>query len=647
MLTAVNWNIDTDGFWDVAANWSTGQVPASGDDVTIDRGTANPTITIRDSRTVTSITSRESLIATGGTLTVNAASQIDGSTLTLNGGNLTANGAVTITASGMFEWQSGTISGNGLANSGTITISAAANVSLNGRLTNSGTINHTGIGNLVLVGTITNDVNATYDFQNDAGLFGIPGANFLNNSGTIKKTGGSGLSTIGMPIPNSNDSSLNFNNTGGTLDGQSGTLQLLATSGASTGGMFNAATGAVLDLVPNRGARFAGTFTGTGGGTVQLSGGTLNVTDTAGPGAIFNFPAGLFQWSGGSIGNTHPIHPFTNTGTITLAGANDKGLNGSAFNNSGTIIHTGTGNLLLGSTFTNLDTLTNNSGAIYDFQSDAGLFATPGTHFLNNSGTIQKTGGSGVSTIGTPNPNPNGNTFHFSNTGGTLDAQSGTLQLFNTSGGSGGSGSSGNTGGTFNASTGAVLELVPNNGARFSGTFTGTGGGQVELSGGVLVTTGAGATFDFPDGLFHWTGGSIGNGTFVNTGSITISGPNGKGLNGNGFSNAGTIVNVGPGSFNIAEFTFENRVGATFEHRGDSPFLADPSQFHNPGRFINAGMLKKTAGTGTVLFGGSVDNLATGTIEVHSGRLTLNRGGNSTGGTFNMSAGELCSNSPE
>ena len=105
LLTAVSWNSPVDGFWDVATNWLPPQVPGSGDDVTIDLPALNPTVTIRDARTVNSIVSRESLIvSSAGSFQINAAppssaaSQIEASTLTLQGGSLTASGPVSITS---------------------------------------------------------------------------------------------------------------------------------------------------------------------------------------------------------------------------------------------------------------------------------------------------------------------------------------------------------------------------------------------------------------------------------------------------------------------------------------------------------------------------------------------------------------------
>jgi len=66
VLTAIVWATDSDGFWDEPANWSPPQVPNSSDDVTVDRGAANPTITVRDNREVNSLASNEALVLASG-----------------------------------------------------------------------------------------------------------------------------------------------------------------------------------------------------------------------------------------------------------------------------------------------------------------------------------------------------------------------------------------------------------------------------------------------------------------------------------------------------------------------------------------------------------------------------------------------------
>ena len=66
-----SWATDSSGFWDNPANWtysggpSTSGVPEAGDSVSIDRGAANPTITIQDVRSVGNLSLSERLVITG------------------------------------------------------------------------------------------------------------------------------------------------------------------------------------------------------------------------------------------------------------------------------------------------------------------------------------------------------------------------------------------------------------------------------------------------------------------------------------------------------------------------------------------------------------------------------------------------------
>jgi hypothetical protein len=90
---SVAWISDSDGDWDSAGNWSSGQVPGPNDAVIIDRKTANPRITLSSGNvSVRSLVSREEFVMSGGSLTVTEPSEIQarfeigaGSTLTANG----------------------------------------------------------------------------------------------------------------------------------------------------------------------------------------------------------------------------------------------------------------------------------------------------------------------------------------------------------------------------------------------------------------------------------------------------------------------------------------------------------------------------------------------------------------------------------
>src|SRR5208337_4626686 len=101
-VLSVNWISPTSGFWDVGANWSSGTVPTSSDDVVIDTASAE-TITIQsgDSIQVQSITtsSTDTLSITGGSLTASG-----------SGVNLTAGAATTVSSASLYAKSGATLS---------------------------------------------------------------------------------------------------------------------------------------------------------------------------------------------------------------------------------------------------------------------------------------------------------------------------------------------------------------------------------------------------------------------------------------------------------------------------------------------------------------------------------------------------------
>jgi hypothetical protein len=97
----ISWNVDADGFWDVASNWrdsdGVSRVPNSTDDVLIDRNNVNLTVTVAaGSQSARSLLSRESLVLSGGSLSLGSPSEIQAD-LTISGGTLTLNGLVSVT----------------------------------------------------------------------------------------------------------------------------------------------------------------------------------------------------------------------------------------------------------------------------------------------------------------------------------------------------------------------------------------------------------------------------------------------------------------------------------------------------------------------------------------------------------------------
>jgi len=95
---SVDWTNAAGGNWDVGTNWSTGQVPTTGDDVKIDTaGAATILIQAGDSLSANSVTTtsaNDTLSVTGGSLTVTTGTSTLSGPLSMTGGSLTATARV-------------------------------------------------------------------------------------------------------------------------------------------------------------------------------------------------------------------------------------------------------------------------------------------------------------------------------------------------------------------------------------------------------------------------------------------------------------------------------------------------------------------------------------------------------------------------
>jgi elongation factor P hydroxylase len=418
---------------------------------------------------------------------------------------------------GLFQWAGGYISAGGnsplLTNNGTINLVGSGNKEIDGGgFHNAGMMIQTGAGNLAFGGNsyMTNDATGTYDIRSDSGFANGD----CENYGTFKKSAGNGISKLWGDNPDSTY----FDLLGGTVEVDSGTLQL-GRCYAGTGAAFIVAAGAVLDL--NSGGIFgsyAGTYTGTGAGAVQINGGQIS---SASPGATFNFAGNLFQWNGGTIAAGPP---FTNAGTMNLLGSGGWGIAGGGFVNMGTMIHSGSGALQWG----NNAFMTNGVSGIYDIRMN-GVVTNGGR--IDNYGTLKKSSGNGIATMF----NGDANSTYCDLLGGTVEVDTGTLQL----------GRGNNTGCTFIVASNAVLDL--NSGGIFSGysgSYTGTGAGQVQINTGQISIASPGATFNFAGNLFQWIGGTINAcNPLDNQGTITIAGNVSIGCS--SFTNHGTIKGNG------------------------------------------------------------------------------------------------------
>jgi hypothetical protein len=258
-----------------------------------------------------------------GTLTV-----LNGGTLTWNGGNIGAlvlsNGATVNWNSGtlntalnigdgvVVNWASGTASTNvNIAASGVLNMITTGGKTLNSPMTNAGTITWSG-GDVAFQNysggynsSLENLPGAVVDIQFDNRSFynGYGGTRaYFHNAGILKKTAGTGTSTI----------SLVFNNDGVVL-AQTGTINF--NTGGRIESAFSAAAGAKINFN-------GGTFsyntppTLSGPGLISFTGGTLTLLSDVVPN---------LQMTGGSL----VLSPAFQGGVITNLTLNGSTLQGS------------------------------------------------------------------------------------------------------------------------------------------------------------------------------------------------------------------------------------------------------------------------------------------------------------------------------
>jgi hypothetical protein len=661
--------------WSDPKNWSTDALPGTGDDVVIDAAAHGGGVASSGNVAIHSLMSGKPLTINGGSFAVSSVSSVN-SNLILSGGTFGGTGIVTVSGPSSM-WSDGTLSGT-VINAGTLTLTTGTSTkTLTGTLTNTGTIAVTG-GSAIFPGsngvTINNQAGAVFDFQADTGLESrIPDAGAasglsFNNAGTLKKSAGSGTTSIQFP----------FNDTGGSVLVATGNLAFSAA--ATFSGTTTLGGAAALNLTG--GGSFAGTATLAG--AVSLNAGTYTLADgvsLGGSGALQLNGATVsvggvvtvasLNMAGGTLGGTGTLGAgshvtwadgavsgaFTNAGTLTItAGTSTKTLTGT-LTNTGTVAVTGGSAIFPGS---NGVTINNQAGAVFDFQANAGLEsripdgpAASGLSF-NNAGTLKKSAGSGITTI----------RFPLNDTGGSVLVATAALSL--------------SAAATFSGTTtlGGVGALILTGGGSFAGTSTlvGTvyldsetytladgvsfgGSGALQLNGATVSVGGvvtvaslnmAGGTLGGTGTLgagsqVTWADGAV-SGTLTNAGTLTVTtGTSTKTLAGT-LTNTGTVAVTGgsaifPGSNGV---TINNQAGAVFDFQAnaglesripDGPAASGLS-------FNNAGTLKKSAGTGTTTIQFPLNDTG-GSVLVATAALSLSAAATFSGTTTLGGVGAL------
>ena len=400
---ARNWTNSLGGNWFDPSGWSPNGVPTNGDAVTI-----------------TNVGTYTVLVATGvvaaADITVGGASGkqtfLYGSTaafskLAMTNSFVQANGVLLVTNLGITGSLTVKPGGELRLDSAGIQLYAFA-------LTNQGTVTWSN-GTLAVGGS-----NSEFTYVTNSGLFQIladfnlnrggGGRSTIYNSGTLRKQGGTGITTIfGMDIVNSPS---------GVVDTLSGTLKLSPNPQTNfLAGSFTATAPGVIQFVDTEadaGATASGTgqFLFTSGSfllqtntitNLKFTGGDVYVTGTTTfqqAGAITNLTldganlrgtnriAGTVTMNIGNVSGQQTVLP----GGQLLLSAGGSQLYSCALFNQGTVVWSGGGISVGTTTISNGGTWTMTGNAALTFGGGAPAYFT-------NAGTIQKTGGTGASDL--------------------------------------------------------------------------------------------------------------------------------------------------------------------------------------------------------------------------------------------------------
>ncbi len=219
----------------------------------------------------------------GGSVALNTSGTIPA--LTLSGGTLAGSGDVRVT--GPSAWSGGTIAGSGAFSfdtGATVTMPGTNPVTLSRPLLNKGTINFTAAANGMLIAGVAVTNTGTLDIQSSQGIAVTPGTPAFVNTGTLKRSSGSGVMQFAAPVSNS-----------GLVQVESGTMQFSGTY-AQGAGTTNILPGATLQTA-----------------TLSLNGGSLTGNGTV----------------AGTVANHATVSPGASPGTMTVTGDYVQGPDGT------------------------------------------------------------------------------------------------------------------------------------------------------------------------------------------------------------------------------------------------------------------------------------------------------------------------------
>jgi RHS repeat-associated protein len=600
------WTGPAEGNWATASNWSAGHVPNEGDVACIGSG---KTAEVISGTNQTGLVQGEGTLAVmGGNLQLQRPPSEGESTISglKLGGWGTLKGVGSLSVAKTFSWTGGWMEGTGTTVISSAITASIYNAGLSGRtLINKGTLTLSS-GWLSLNNGARFENSGTFTVNVEGGEYGILHnsgvASLLVNTGTIRKTSGSGSTNIKVGLENL-----------GWLVAETGSFAFPSTE-PMTFGAESILAGDIRLAGPAVTARSFG----MGSGTLTLQSGSLsmesgytatvaNLTETGG--AIKGAGAlrlGTLTWTGGSMTESGSTTVLAG-GTATVSNAT---LAERTLVNEGSLsLNTGYFLMRNSAILENAGTLTVNAegketGIIH-------LYAEPAA-LLINAGTLRKTSGKGSTVLEANLVNE-----------GTVKAETGTLAfsgnetvlLFNGSSLIGGisfatadvfAGDVTSNGGTltFNA-IGSTVEIATGATLQASDLALNApleGAGKLEithsLTWGSVPMSGGGKTVLAPGASGSVVEGKLDDRTFVNEGTMTLSSRYLQLRDGSVFENQGT--------FNANAEGYELGIIV----------VGSPNAL-----FLNTGVFQKTAGTGTTEVEPPFNN--NGVIREQSGHLDI------------------------
>jgi hypothetical protein len=698
----ITWVNSAGGFWNTAANWNPTQVPGPSDHAWItNSGTytvTNNSQVILAGLTLGGESGNQALNLLRAVFALNGDGNGNANaSLWIAGGTLGGSGMLTL--AGPLNWTSGTITGAIQCAGGTLSTSSGLQLD-GGHLVNAGVLTLSGGGTLWTGNgsVLSNLAGATCEVITNFNIYVTSGAASIWNGGLFRKSG-SGTAYVESVLTNTGTLLVD----GGTLDLRAplrslgGTIQSLAPGAL----IFGVGSGThMLDanslltgdglvtcygglVVENGACTFPGTIEITSGdmnfnsaatiGNVTIDGfqGSLSGTGAVTTSLLTITTNGVLGGSG-SVTVNGPLNwsSGTITGTVycaggTLAAAGAKYLTGGRLINAGVLNVGGSLWASSGSVISNLASatfdLTTNLDVGQSFGSAAGAFY--------NAGVFRKSGGNGTAHIYQP----------FNNTG-TMEVQSGAVSLHK----------GGTNSGSYSISAAAALSFEADTTYRTytfdaNSSITGEGtlacnnslatvnvdgscaltgtcnnslatvnvDGSCALTGTNLVNWGT-MNFNVPASVGALT---VSNGTLGGSGLVVASGPlnwlggtitgavqcaagaissgTRKYLTGGLLINSGVLTLSGTNLATGSGSVISNLAGATF----DITTNLDIGAYGTAGTFYNAGLLRKSGGTGVTVVYDTFHN--SGSVLAQRGRLVLGSAGSNSGSNSATGSGIL------